>query len=87
MSNIQKKYSQQQGAHTDATYGLRMKKGSTIHDHLRQIDELSDQLAALKETVSKLNKNPFLFVFYQSISLYFLMLNVSTTSQLSSSVA
>ena len=37
-------------------YVLRMKKGSTIHDHLRQIDELSDQLAAIEETVSELNK-------------------------------
>ena len=37
-------------------YGLCMKKGSTIHDHLRQIDELSDQLTALEETVSELNK-------------------------------
>lgn len=41
-------------------YGLRMKKGSTIRDHLRQIDELSDQLAALKEKVSELNKDAIL---------------------------
>ena len=37
-------------------YELRMKRGSKVQDHLRQIDELSDQLAALGETVSELNK-------------------------------
>ena len=37
-------------------YGLRMKRGSKVQDHLHQLDELSDQLAALGETVSELNK-------------------------------
>ena len=37
-------------------YGLRMKKGSKLQDHLRQLDELSDQLIALEEEVSELNK-------------------------------
>ena len=30
-------------------YGLRMKKGTKIHDHLRQLDELADQLTAIAD--------------------------------------
>ena len=37
-------------------YGLRMKKGGSIRDHLRQLDELVDQLTALEENISELNK-------------------------------
>ena len=37
-------------------YGLRMKKGTRIHEHLRQLDELSDHLAAIGEEVSKVYK-------------------------------
>ena len=37
-------------------YGLRMKKGGSIRDHLRQLDELVDQLTALEENVSELHK-------------------------------
>ena len=35
-------------------YGLRMKKGTKIHDHLRQLDELADQLTAIGEDVTRL---------------------------------
>ena len=34
-------------------YGLRMKTGAKIQDHLRKLDELSDQLAAIGEEVSE----------------------------------
>ena len=37
-------------------YGLRMKKRGSIRDHLRQLDELVDQLTALEENISELNK-------------------------------
>ena len=37
-------------------YGLRMKKGGSIRDHFRQLDELVDQLTALEENISELNK-------------------------------
>ena len=37
-------------------YGLHMKKGTKLRDHIRHLDELSDQLAALGETVKELNK-------------------------------
>ena len=37
-------------------YGLRMKKGGSIRDHLRQVDELVDKLTALEENISELNK-------------------------------
>ena len=37
-------------------YGLQMKKGGLIRDHLRQLDELVDQLTALEENISELNK-------------------------------
>ena len=33
-----------------------MKKGTKLRDHIRHLDELSDQLAALGETVKELNK-------------------------------
>ena len=41
-------------------YGLHMKKGKKNWDHIRHLDELSDQLAALVETVKELNKVPIL---------------------------
>ena len=37
-------------------YGLRMKRGSKLQDHLQQLDELSDQLAAIGEEVTELHK-------------------------------
>ena len=37
-------------------YGLRMKKDTQIHEHLRQLDELSDHLAAIGEEVSEIHK-------------------------------
>ena len=37
-------------------YGLCMKKGTRIHEHLRQLDKLSDHLAAIGEEVSKVHK-------------------------------
>ena len=37
-------------------YGLRMKKGTRIHEHLHQLDELSDHLAAIGEEVSEVHK-------------------------------
>ena len=37
-------------------YGMRMRKGTKIQDHLRQLDEISDQLAALEAEVSELNR-------------------------------
>ena len=37
-------------------YGLRMKRGTRIHEHLRQLDELSDHLAAIGEEVSEVHK-------------------------------
>ena len=37
-------------------YGLRMKKGTRIQDHLRQLDELADHLAAIGEEVSEIHK-------------------------------
>ena len=33
-----------------------MKKGTQIHEHLCQLDELSDQLAAIGEEVSEVHK-------------------------------
>ena len=37
-------------------YGLRMKKGARISDHLRKLDELADQLAAIGEEVNEIHK-------------------------------
>ena len=37
-------------------YGLRMKRGAKIHDHLCQLDKLSDQLATIGEEVSEVHK-------------------------------
>ena len=37
-------------------YGLRMKRGTRIQDHLCQLDELADQLAAIGEEVSEVHK-------------------------------
>uniref|UniRef100_A0A1X7UPX5 DUF4219 domain-containing protein n=1 Tax=Amphimedon queenslandica TaxID=400682 RepID=A0A1X7UPX5_AMPQE len=37
-------------------YGLHMKRGASIQDHLRQLDELADHLAALNIAVSELDK-------------------------------
>ena len=37
-------------------YGLRMKRGTRIQEHLRQLDELSDHLAAIGEAVSEIHK-------------------------------
>ena len=37
-------------------YGLRMKKGTQIYEHLGQLDELSDHLAAIGEEVSEVHK-------------------------------
>ena len=37
-------------------YGLCMKKGNRISEHLRKIDELSDQLEAIRERVSEVHK-------------------------------
>ena len=37
-------------------YELRMKKGTRIHEHFRQLDELSDHLAATGEEVSEVHK-------------------------------
>ena len=36
-------------------YGLRMKKGARMQDHLCQLDELVDQLAAIEEEVSEVH--------------------------------
>ena len=36
-------------------YGLRMKRGTRIQEHLRQLDELSDHLAAIGEAVSEIH--------------------------------
>ena len=37
-------------------YGLHMKKGTRISEHLRKTDELSDQLEAIRERVSEVHK-------------------------------
>ena len=37
-------------------YGLRMKRGVKMHNHLHQLDELFDQLAAIGEEVSEVHK-------------------------------
>ena len=37
-------------------YGLRMKRGTRIQEHLRQLNELSDHLAAIGEAVSEIHK-------------------------------
>ena len=37
-------------------YGLRMKKGARIADHLRKLDELADQLVAIGEAVKEIHK-------------------------------
>ena len=37
-------------------YGLRMKKGARISDHLRKLDELTDQLTAIGEEVKEIHK-------------------------------
>ena len=37
-------------------YGLRMKRGTRIQEHLHQLDELSDHLAAIGEAVSEIHK-------------------------------
>ncbi len=37
-------------------YGLRMKKGARISDHLRKLEELADQLAAIGEKVNEIHK-------------------------------
>jgi type II secretory pathway component PulF len=37
-------------------YGLRMKRGLKVQHHLHRLDELSDQLEALGENVTELNK-------------------------------
>ena len=37
-------------------YGMRMRKGTKIQDHLHQLDKISDQLAALEAEVSELNR-------------------------------
>ena len=37
-------------------YGLGMKRGTKIQDHLRELDELSNKLAAIGENVAELHK-------------------------------
>ena len=37
-------------------YGLRMERGTKIQDHLRKLDELSDQLATIGEEVKEVHK-------------------------------
>ena len=37
-------------------YGLRMKRGTQIQEHLRQLNELSDHLGAIGEAVSEIHK-------------------------------
>ena len=37
-------------------YGLHMKRGTQIQEHLRQLDKLSDNLAAIGEAVSEIHK-------------------------------
>ena len=37
-------------------YGLRMKRGTRIQEHLCPLDELSDHLAAIGEAVSGIHK-------------------------------
>ena len=37
-------------------YGLRIKRGTRIQEHLRQLNELSDHLAAIGEAVSEIHK-------------------------------
>ena len=37
-------------------YGLRMKRGTRIQEHLHQLNELSDHLAAIGEAVSEIHK-------------------------------
>ena len=37
-------------------YGLHMKRGTRVQEHLRRLDELSDHLAAIGEVVSDVHK-------------------------------
>ena len=37
-------------------YGLQMKCGTKLQDHLQQLDEQSDQLTAIGEEVTELHK-------------------------------
>ena len=37
-------------------YGLRMKRGVKMHNHLCQLDKLSDQLPAIREEVSEVHE-------------------------------
>ena len=37
-------------------YGLRMKCGTKLQDHLQQLDEQSDQLTAIGEEMTELHK-------------------------------
>ena len=37
-------------------YGLRIKRGTQIQEHLRQLNELSDHLGAIGEAVSEIHK-------------------------------
>ena len=37
-------------------YRLRMKRGTQIQEHLHQLNELSDHLAAIGEAVSEIHK-------------------------------
>ena len=48
--------SELQGLHTIELYGLCMKKSTRIQEHLCQLDELSDNLVAIGEAVSKIHK-------------------------------
>ena len=60
-------------------YGLRMKKGGSIRDHLRQLGELVDQLTALEENVSELIKVAVLLrsVIYINVCSVHITLNLS----------
>ena len=46
-------------------YGLRMKKGTKKVDHLRKLDELADQLAAIVEEVKVVHKVACCFEMYR----------------------
>ena len=48
--------SELQGLHTIELYGLCMKRSTRIQEHLCQLDELSDNLVAIGEAVSKIHK-------------------------------
>ena len=59
-------------------YGLRMKKGARMQDHLCQLDELADQLAAIGEEVSEVHK---VAVLLQSVQVNYSTLDTALLAQ------